>query len=123
MEHYIVLYFPIVILVIWSIFTRGKYKSDTYDLPFYIKLFYDFPFWIVFWLALVIPAYFIISNTNALIYCFIFTIISILNMIIMRKSIKLYNQNFIRRSIILTAINFSTVILLLFILHFILFKK
>ncbi|MBK8089393.1 MAG: hypothetical protein IPK31_16450 [Chitinophagaceae bacterium] len=125
MEH-IELILPIAILILSFLLRLAIDRSV--EAPILLKAIYELPVDIVF-LALSFLAAHAISLTtsknDALFYCFVITIISILNVIIWRRSIKLYDGGSIGWSIFLTAINYFTTIFILYkvIENFLLLKQ
>ncbi|NVO11589.1 MAG: hypothetical protein HXX16_16625 [Bacteroidales bacterium] len=84
------------------------------EIPLFVRSIYELPVDIIF-LTISFLVAFTISTTeagknNGLFYCFIFLIVSIINVIIWRRAVKLFELNKIFWSIALTAINFACTI-------------
>lgn len=86
----------------------------TIELPLLIRSIYELPVDIMFLTISFCVAYTISTSEDlkncGLFYCVIFLIVSILNVIIWRRSLRLFERNRIFYSIALTAINFSMTI-------------
>ena len=81
------------------------------EVPLFVRSIYELPVDIIFLTISFLVAYTISSNNNlknnGLYYCFIFLIVSIVNVIIWRRAVKLFEVNRILWSILLTGINFA----------------
>jgi hypothetical protein len=106
---------PIAILLLAFLLKLAIDRSV--DAPILIKAIYELPVDIVFLSLSFLAAHTIsltTSKNDALFYCFVITIISIINVIIWRRAIKLYEGKFIGWSVFLTAINYFTTIFILY---------
>jgi hypothetical protein len=86
----------------------------TVEIPLFVRSIYELPVDIIFLTISFLVAYTISTSNslknNGLFYCFIFLIVSVLNVIIWRRAVKLFEQSKYFWSIVLTAINFSITI-------------
>ena len=83
----------------------------TVEIPLFVRSIYELPVDIIFLTISFLVAYTISSNdelkNNGLFYCFIFLIVSIVNVIIWRRSVKLFELDKIFWPILLTSANFA----------------
>jgi hypothetical protein len=84
------------------------------EIPLFVRSIYELPVDIIFLTISFLVAYTISTNdelkNNGLYYCFIFLIVSIVNVIIWRRAVKLFELEKLSWSIILTSINFAVTI-------------
>lgn len=121
MENY-VLVFPIALLLIW-IFFKWNYEVR-FEVPFIIRIIYGLPFIFMAGNVTLLSSRIINLGSNKLIvfyYCIFMTMLSVLNIIMDHRSIKLYDEKYVKRSIVLTTINYTIAIsVTIFIIGFVL---
>jgi hypothetical protein len=98
------------------------------EAPTLIKAIYELPVDIVFLSLSFLAAHTISVTTiknDGLFGCFVITIISVLNVILWRRSIRLFEASKIGLSILLTAINYFTTVYILYyvIINFLAIKQ
>jgi hypothetical protein len=124
--NYIELILPIAILILSFILKLSIDRNV--NVPILLKAIYELPVDIVFLALSFLAGHTISVNTSkndGLLYCFVITIIAIVNVILWSKSNKLFEKNYIGWSIFLTAINYFTTIIILYkvIIIFLLHKQ
>jgi hypothetical protein len=106
---------PIAILIL--AFILKLFIDRSVEATVFIQALYELPVDIVF-LALSFLAAHTISITEnqekALLFCFVLTIIATLNVIVLRRALKLLDKKSIKWSIALTALNYFSTIFILY---------
>lgn len=120
MEFYY-LVFPIALLLIWILF-RWNYKVS-FEVPYYIRIIYGLPFFFMVINVIELSIRLNSLKDNVLLavcFCVVMTVSSVINIMMDNKSIKLYAQDIISRSISLTIVNYCIAISFsIYIWHFI----
>ena len=106
---------PIAILILAFLLKLTIDRSV--EAPILIQALYELPVDIVFLALSFLAAHTIALTTSkntALFYCFVITIVSVINVILWRRSIKLFDKKSIIWSLVLTFINYSVTTFILY---------